>query len=303
MTSDVTSRAAIPPRGALPARIDRGVPAQSRPAVLRRHREMGYDRRPTSTITAAPESAPGAAVWMIHICIRRTLDWRDETLVAARILPEFRAKYDAWNAAFDMPYAAFRHRLKQIAGLSLRRVEGAIQSPLDEVPPGHVIVPVDDDDWFAPDLAVRLERVLDPGAAGYLWRRALIEPPRLLDPLRRVARWLGHPEYTCKTNNYAFVNGPDSARLASSHTWAGTYFDAHRTSIREIPATLALQNRSLASITALAFGRPSIRRDELATLLGRYRGLYGAWRPTAESVWAKPYVDLMAELMTEIRLR
>ena len=243
------------------------------------------------------------AVEMIHICIRRTLDWKDDTVVRARILPEFRAKYDEWNAAFDMPYSAFRYRLTQIAGLNLGRVEGAIRSSLSEVPPGHIVVPVDDDDWFAPDLATRLERVLDPGVAGYLWRRALLELARPLDPLRRVARWLGHPEYTCKTNNYAFVNGPESARLASSHTWAGRYFDARRTSIREIPATLAIQNRNLASMTTLAWGRPSIRRDELATLLGRYRRLYVAWRPTAELSWAKPYVDLMAELMTEIRLR
>jgi hypothetical protein len=39
------------------------------------------------------------------------------------------------------------------------------------------------------------------------------------------------------------------------------------------------------------------------TLLDRHRRLYVAWRPMAELSWAKPYVDLMAGLMTEIRLR
>ena len=54
----------------------------------------------------------------IHICVRRTLDWKDEARVAERLRPKFRAKFEMWNATFDMPYAAFRQRLKEIAQLN-----------------------------------------------------------------------------------------------------------------------------------------------------------------------------------------
>src|SRR5262249_60636170 len=52
---------------------------------------------------------------VIHIWIRRTLDWHDEAQVAARVYPAFRPKMEAWNATFTMPYHRFRYRLKAIA--------------------------------------------------------------------------------------------------------------------------------------------------------------------------------------------
>jgi hypothetical protein len=242
---------------------------------------------------------------VIHICIRHTLEWQNEEVVAAGLLPSFRAKYDVWNATFDMPYHVFRHRLKQIAQLNLSRVEGAVQSRLTEVPAGHVVVPVDDDDWFAPDLATRLNREQDARCWGYLWRLEVIELPRpLRHRLRRVARWLGRRErLLCHTNNYAFVNDPERALLGSSHSRASAAFEARRSGVKAIPAVLAVQNRNLASRTTLAWGRPSIRREELTRLLARYRDFYAGRRPTAELRWAQPYVDLVAELTREVRVK
>jgi hypothetical protein len=114
---------------------------------------------------------------VIHICVRQTLDWTDEALVDAQVIPKFRPKLLAWNATFDMPYHVFRQRLKAIAQSSLARVGGCVQTDLEAVPPGDVIVPVDDDDWFAPDLGAALGRVLDPAARGYRWRQAVIVAP------------------------------------------------------------------------------------------------------------------------------
>src|SRR5262249_37876728 len=158
-------------------------------------------------------------------------------------------------------------------------------------------------DWFAPDLAIRLRQAHDPRAQAYLWRRAVIEPPRRIrDGLRLVARLIGRrDENTCKTNNYAVVNEPALAPLALSHSGASQYVDAHPTRVRRIPATLAIQNRNLASQTTLAWTRPSIGRTELVALLGRYRSLYGRWKLSPEEAWARPYVDLMDALMREIR--
>ena len=240
---------------------------------------------------------------MIHLCLRHTLDWHDEALVDAQLIPEFRPKLLAWNATFDMPYHVFRQRLKAIAQESLARVEGCVRTELEAVPPGDVIVPVDDDDWFAPDLGVRLRRVLDPKARGYLWRREVIEAPPLWRRARAFAgRLIGRRElHICKTNNYAVVSGPGAPDLARNHTEASEYFDAHPADIRRIPAALAVQNRSLASQTALAWGRPSIGRDELLAVFRRYRRLYRSLRLDPGLSWATPYVAEMADLMQEIQ--
>jgi hypothetical protein len=241
----------------------------------------------------------------IHICVRSTLDWCDPAAVEAALIPQFRPKVEAWNATFTMPYHVFRGRLRKIARLNLGRIAGAVCSTVEAVPPGDLIVPVDDDDWFAPDLADRLRRESDPGARGFVLTRVVIEPSRRIrDRLRRVARLLGRRDrVVCKTNNYAVVNDVGIAHLALNHVQASRYFDAHPSDFKRVPGVLAIQNRTLASQTSLAWGRPSIGRDALVRLFRCYDGLYASWPKRADLAWAKPYVDMMAELMNEIRPR
>ena len=239
----------------------------------------------------------------IHVCIRATLDWQDRAAVEAGLIPAFRPKYDAWNATFDMPYHRFRHRVCEIARLALSRVEGVVHSTPEAVPPGDLLVPVDDDDWLAPDLAAHLGRAYAPGACGYLWTRAVIEPPqRVRAPLRTLARWLGRRDrIICKTNNYAVLS--ELWPLARNHVAASQHFLAHPADIRRIPATLAIQNRTLASQTALAWKRPSITPAEILAGFRRYRRLYRSWRLGPEGRWAEPYVRAMAALTEELHPR
>jgi hypothetical protein len=244
----------------------------------------------------------------IHICIRQTLDWQDEALVNERLIPAFRPKFDAWNATFTMPYHVFRARLKAIAELNVRQIESAICTPIDRVPRGEIIVPVDDDDWFAPDLAARILQAYDREASGYLWQRARLEREATLGGLRRgvwrIGRLLGRAEVElCKTNNYAVRNEPHLAPLALSHLHASAYFNAHPDDVRRIPATLAIQNRNLASQTTLAWNRPTIERRELVVLLEEHRAIYAAWKVSRELQWAAPYIALMIELMKDIDVR
>src|SRR5262245_32597943 len=112
----------------------------------------------------------------VYVCVRRTLEWWDEAEVRAHLIPAFRPKMEVWNATFDVPYHVFRHRLKRIAQASLARVEGAVCAPLDAAPLGAVVIPVDDDDWLAPDLALRIRGRYAPEMKGYLWVRTVLEP-------------------------------------------------------------------------------------------------------------------------------
>ena len=236
--------------------------------------------------------------------MRRSLDWSDQALVAERLRPEFRAKFETWNATFDMPYAGFRQRLKEIAQLNLSRVESVAHTPLEEVPPGELIVPVDDDDWFAPDVAHEIRRVFEPGQAGCHWIRQVISPSRRRRKFRirlRPKRLGGR--YSCATNSYAVVNTPELAPLTLNHKRASEYFDAHPTHVTRIPKTLAIQNRSLASQTTLAWKRLTITREELIEVFHRHRDLYANWKLRPELGWAQPCIDRMAELMEKIRVR
>jgi hypothetical protein len=241
----------------------------------------------------------------IHVCVRATLDWWDRECVETHILPQFRPKLEAWNATFDMPYHVFRARLRQIALLNVSLVEGATCSAISEVGSGDVIVPIDDDDWLAPDLVGRLRSEYEPTVRCYLWTREVIEPiSSLRYRLERLARRLGRRDpLLCRTNNYAVVSEPELIQAALSHGHASRYFAARPPSeIRRMTGTLAIQNRTLASQTTLAWRRPSIGREELANLLHRYKRLYASWKLAPELSWARPYVDMMAELMQDIRL-
>lgn len=237
-----------------------------------------------------------------YICIRRTLDWEDEALVQEGLRPDFRPKFDAWNATFDVPYHTFRHRLKQIARLSLERVVDATCASLDEVPPGGIVVPVDDDDWLAPDLANRIRQAYDPSVRVILWSLHLIELPRRTTLRFWPVRWR-EPRLRCSTNNYAIQNLPELRPLFSSHMRATEYSMRHSDQIARLPDTLSIQNRNMSSQTAMAWRQPSITREQLITSYRRYRTLYDSLALPPELAWARPYVDSMAELMRNIHIK
>jgi hypothetical protein len=204
-----------------------------------------------------------------------------------------------------MPYHLFRHRLKAITLLSVSRIDGAVLSCIDDVPRGDLIVPLDDDDWLAPDLAIRLNHSHEHESAGYLWVREPLEYRSVLAGLRaQVGQAIGRPDrWVCKTNNYAVRNEPSFVPLALNHMRASEYFDSHPSEVTRIGATLGVQNRTLASQTSLDPGRPTISKRKIGALLGKYRTVYRAWTPTPELEWAVPYVELMRRLMDDIDVR
>jgi len=241
----------------------------------------------------------------IHISVRQTLDWSDQASVEAHLIPDFRAKYDMWNRMFTMPYHVFRRRLTAIAERSLHAVDGATLSPIDEVPDGDIVIPVDDDDWFAPTLAAKIRAAGDAQTTGWLWRRTALE---YRAPWKRMRRLIGRlvgsrPEFTCLTNNYAFRLERPRAAAMMNHALATPFFDDPAAPVAHIPELLGVQNRSLASQTSLAWRRPSIERAALIELFERHRALHASWRPTPGLEWAEPYAAAMAVLMREIAVK
>jgi len=246
----------------------------------------------------------------IVICVRETLDWQDEAAVVAGMLAKFRPKYEAWNDRFNVPYHVFRHRVTEIARENLRRVEGARVVGPDSVPTGALVVPVDDDDWFHPELARHLRDAWEPEKRGYTWERRALEAPPERNPLRwlpprgrRLLRQADHSVYTCGTNNYAVVNVAGWGDQIASHSAASEFFDAQPERVRHIPRALSLHNRNFSSRTVLGVGGGPISWRRVMRRFRRYRRLYRHARLPAELAWANPYFERMEALMDELQPR
>jgi hypothetical protein len=242
----------------------------------------------------------------VYIWVRETVDWADEATFTAQLPEWLRPSVEVWNETFSIPFHLFRHRVREIAELNHSRVEGATVAGWDEIPDGALVLPVDDDDWYAPAAATVVARERDPAALGYYWPGSWIEVPvHLRHQLHLVRRRLlpsTPPTFTCATNAYAVVKDRATDDTVINHVRASDWFDANPERVRHINARLSLANRTLGSITTLRRAGP---RDPTRALLRRrlrqYRRLYQRPLPD-ELAWAKPYAAMMAELMSELQI-
>jgi len=241
---------------------------------------------------------------VIYIWVRETTNWEDEHAFLAQVDSELAGKVELWNDTFNIPFHTFRHRVREIAQLNHSRVEGSVCAAWDEIPEGGLVVPVDDDDWFTPDVGGVLERELDSGAIGCYWVSSFIEVPihfrHRLGLIRRRIRPNTPPKWICTTNNYAMLKTAETEPLLSSHVHASRWVARRKAEgMRRIERRLSVMNRTLASQTSLAHEKSSISRRRLIRRFHSYKTLY-ATEP--ELGWCRPYVALMAELMEELRV-
>ena len=237
------------------------------------------------------------------------MDWEDEEAFWAQVPRNFKPRAELWNATINMPYHLFRHRVKRIGELNRSRVDSAVQAGWDEIPDGARVVPVDDDDWFAPNLADVLKREW-VSERGVSWTGSWIGVTSVLEHrlhlIRRALLPFTSSYLTCESNNYAVVKGPRSKPLLADHDVASAWFDGPgRDRVKRIGRRLSVNNRTLGSQTSL---RPTPRRGELdrARLLRRLRKhkrLYHR-RPWGLGLeWSRPYLAMMADLMDELEPR
>ena len=239
---------------------------------------------------------------MIYIVLRKTLDWADEAAFRAQIPDEVRDGIEMWNRTFEMPYHQYRCGLKRIAQLNLSRIPGTASVSQREIPEGAVAVPVDDDDWFSPELAVTIEKSVGDHSGCYWPSRFLEVPiswPHRLGLLRRTLFPATRPRWLCTTNNYAVVYGPETSDLLISHVRASRWFLAHPSKVVHIGQPLSLMNRTLASTTQLR-SRPS-----RALLLRKHRGYLKLYQRPAppDLAWCEPYLAMIRILQAQLQPR
>jgi hypothetical protein len=244
---------------------------------------------------------------MMHIWVRSTTDWEDEAAFRAQLDPGFAPNVDLWDSVFGLPFHVFRARVREIARLNLERVEGAVVAEWDDIPEGALVLPVDDDDWFAPEAGRVLAGWHEPGLRGLYWPSTFVEipfvPGHALHVARmRVAPW-SRPHWTCSTNSYAMVKDAETLPLLGLHTEASRWYEGEGAHVvRRIPQRLNLVNRTLASQTTMGHKGRTTGRRELLVKYAAYRRLYRHAR-VSRSPWARPYVAMMDELMQRLKRR
>jgi hypothetical protein len=242
----------------------------------------------------------------LYIVVRRTTDWTDEAGAWAQLPYGFALLVDLWNDTFEMSYFHFRQRLKEIAQANLARVEGAVTAALEDVPPGALIAPVDDDDWFSPELTKVVLANRDARYRGYRWPSRFLEVPPDFAQWRGAMRRRLFPStpllWLCTTNNYVIENSPDVGPLLGSHMKASDWFKQNDAAVKFLDVPLSLQNRNLASQTSLLYRSAVMTRWKLVRRHRQYRALY-ARPPRALPAWCRPSVASMSELMQSLHVR
>ena len=246
---------------------------------------------------------------MVHIWVRSTLPWNDDAAFRAQVDPSFEPCLRVWDASFEMPYNHFRARVYDIAQANLTNVRGAKVSDWDDIPEGALVLPVDDDDWFAPHAAETLKRELRPATPAYVWEASFAETPtwmghRLYLARRRLLPWTP-PRWSCSTNSYAMEKAEGRQELLRLHTRASAWVDrAPPGAVRFLGERLSMMNRTIASQTQLRRGDPPAvaTPDEMRRKLARYRRLYRRLQRSA-APWARPYLAMMGDLVDELTPR
>ena len=244
----------------------------------------------------------------IVIAVRSTAPWSNGSLGKIRkqrgsLNPAFRLKRSVmrhvknWNKVLPIPYWKFREELRQIAetalgelpGVEIIKGGGAIRRELRRKTPGW-LVPVDDDDWFLPELVAHLQS----WPRGYsVWQAVVLGRKLRFHGCKRV------PE----TNSYAArksflrvrVRRPRSQMVFLCRHSKGTRgyrwrcHKSHRT-----PAVLGVTNRHMASITTMdsVFRAPPDRRGFKRALPGFIAG----YENCIEQGYGSPHVEAVLDL-------
>jgi hypothetical protein len=194
------------------------------------------------------------------IVLRQSPDWsritrqeyheqsREFCRSIGRPLDQMNDIVDLWDSTFRVSYFETRQEMKEIAKTNLRAVRDAQTVELADfrADSARTICFVDDDDWFAPDLAEHLDCTL--GCDGFIWTHVAVGSPAY--PLRT---WpAGTSELMCFTNNYA-VSAEYARRNGIAEVAQHWHADAVFRSLRigSIPLPLSVANKHPASLVFL----------------------------------------------------
>ena len=232
---------------------------------------------------------------------------------------ELLTKIKFWNQTFSMSWFEYRQRIKNIAELNRSQIhnvdlvirnrhQAALLERLDNV----IILPVDDDDWFSPEIADTLRKNASDMPDLFSWSDGVFCPSRKV-PVKRRQRDTGGSDslfFRNPTENGFWTNGyavseagldrcPDENRedVLNRHAKVLATFKEHVPEFRHrhLDQVLSITHKSNASFTKLLTINSSedllAHRENLAT-------------PTElippKVKWAEPFIRQVDELNLQL---
>jgi hypothetical protein len=266
------------------------------------------------------------------IVVRHSPDWLSFDSAVSRMfcvqrgLPEtlvidFMA---VWDAAVAVDYRQFRFRIKEIAQQTLVGVEHAkiisdtslrALALAGKVPPDALVAFVDDDDWLAPHLFVRLREFASAGAGvdGFRWGSVRLGRPGYTSDAD--ANFASHPTVALpqihrgrlSTNSYA-VSGAALERLGvdalCEHFDASMQYEAGRFAPATVAEYLSCANKHPAHTMAARalLGSEEYRCDPRADIRRWAEGVMAVPLPI-NLAWIAAPRDQLAALLAEAARR
>jgi hypothetical protein len=267
-----------------------------------------------------------------YIVVRHSPDWLSFDPESSRAfclklgMPETQVIdfVSLWDNSVGIDYRQFRFRVKQIAQQNLAKVEGGriiddaefhALALAGKVPPDALAVFVDDDDWLAPDLFVRLRVLRTAGGDGFRWGSVRLGRDFNLS-LDANANFELQPTLTLRpidqssiyTNNYA-VSGIVVRRLGVEAICEafGASTQLHRGGFapHTVAQYLSCTNKHPASTVAayLLLDSEDFRRDPRADIRRWAEGVMNAPLPVDLAWIAAPRKQLTTLLVKAARAR
>jgi hypothetical protein len=236
------------------------------------------------------------------IALRQSPDWsritrqeyqehsREFCRSIGRPLDQMNDIVDLWDSTFRVSYFDIRQQMKQLAKSNLMAVHNAqiVDLSAFRVEGAEAICFVDDDDWFAPDLAEHLDWTL--GYDGVIWTH--VAAGFLTCPLQR---WLpGESELLCFTNNYA-ISAEYASKNGIGHITEHWQADGVFRSLRigTSPLPLSVANKHPGSVVFLERSlEGQLTRDRIKEVVARFvRGSRSIEQHSLNGIeWAGPLI-------------
>jgi hypothetical protein len=230
---------------------------------------------------------------------------------------------ERWDKVFQLSLFEYRHRVSQIAKTNWENIDGlhdiiysdGTQSKTIKIinqikkQKDSIIIPVDDDDWFAPNI---IKELLPHTHRPIIhWNQAIYDP---YDPFKGSYQVRNSRAYQFYTNNFAFNSfiydfgtRYDKIEMSLNHL----YFDRNITDEKFAPLrcnwitinkNLSIANRTMASLSKL---NKMLRHKSIKSKINRHAFLEDNLDNTQKLLqqvpWSVRYIELVEQLYLDLK--